>query len=77
MSSLVAVDASEWRILAERAERGHTCIMSAQRALRTDELDDAEMLDADTSAAVIRWLETARVPDGVDPERWRVGGWNP
>ncbi len=45
--------------------------MSAQRALQADdELGDDEMLDVDTSAAIIRWMETALVPEGIDSQRW-------
>lgn len=32
-------------------------------------LDDA-LLDADTSAAVLRWMETGHAPDGIDPRSW-------
>lgn len=45
--------------------------MSAQRAMRADDLGDEGMLDVDTSAAIIRWMETGLVPDGIDPEQWR------
>jgi hypothetical protein len=45
--------------------------MSAQSVIRADELADDEMLDVDTSAAIIRWMDTALVPDGIDPEQWR------
>ena len=51
--------------------------MSAQAAVRFDEVTDDEMLDADTSAAILRWMETALVPDGVDAdewERWTLNG---
>jgi len=44
--------------------------MSAQRIMEA-ELDDDEMLDAETSAALMRWLETAILPAGVDAEQWR------
>ena len=39
--------------------------------MRTDEPGDERMLDADTSAALIRWMETAVVPDGIDRDRWQ------
>lgn len=45
--------------------------MSAQRAVLPDEHGDDEMLDVETSAALLRWMETAAAPDGIDPERWR------
>jgi hypothetical protein len=44
--------------------------MSAQRAIEPDELPENEMLDVETSAAILRWLETAEVPDGIEPGRW-------
>jgi hypothetical protein len=44
--------------------------MSAQPAVRVDDLRDDEMLDVETSAAILRWMETALVPDGVDPNAW-------
>ena len=28
------------------------------------------MLDVDTSAAILRWMETALVPDGIELDRW-------
>ncbi len=42
--------------------------MTAQRAPHPSVTD--EVLDVETSAAILRWLETARVPDGIDPQRW-------
>jgi hypothetical protein len=45
--------------------------MSAQQPVLAHEVDGEQMLDVDTSAAIMRWLETAQVPDGVDPERWQ------
>lgn len=56
---------------------GHAVGMSAQRTLRSDELSESDMLDSDTSAAILRWLETADVPDGIDRtawEAWAEGG---
>jgi hypothetical protein len=44
--------------------------MSAQRAVLTDEPRDEDMLDVDTSAAILRWMETAHVPEGVSAQRW-------
>jgi len=44
--------------------------MSAQKAVLTEEPRDEDMLDADTSAAILRWMESAFVPDGVNPQRW-------
>ena len=44
--------------------------MSAHPAVRADDVDSGEFLDADTSAAILRWMETALVPDGVDPANW-------
>jgi hypothetical protein len=29
-----------------------------------------ELLDADTSAALLRWMETGAVPQGVDAQEW-------
>jgi hypothetical protein len=46
--------------------------MSAQRTIRAEEPGDEVMLDIETSAALIRWLETALVPEGIDPERWQA-----
>jgi hypothetical protein len=52
--------------------------MSAQRAVPIDHgVDDNEILDADTSAAILRWMETATVPNGVSAdqwEKWMAGG---
>jgi hypothetical protein len=28
------------------------------------------MLDVDTSAAILRWMETSIVPDGIDSQVW-------
>lgn len=39
--------------------------------MRAEEVGDEEMLDVDTSAAMIRWMDTAVVPEGIDPEQWR------
>ncbi|HEU5075342.1 MAG TPA: hypothetical protein VFU02_14225 [Polyangiaceae bacterium] len=44
--------------------------MTAQHAAHTDFSE--ELLDADTSAALMRWLETGSVPDGVDAEQWEA-----
>jgi hypothetical protein len=44
--------------------------MSAQRAVLSDEPRDEDLLDVETSAAILRWMETAFVPDGITPERW-------
>lgn len=43
--------------------------MSAQQAL-DQELDDNELLDVDTSAAILHWMETGTVPSGIDATRW-------
>jgi poly(3-hydroxyalkanoate) synthetase len=51
--------------------------MSAQRANPPSVADDHEILDPETSAAIIRWMDTAHVPDGImvaDWERWVEGG---
>ena len=45
--------------------------VSAQQTTWVNEPGDEEMLDVQTSAALIRWLETALVPQGIDPELWR------
>jgi hypothetical protein len=45
--------------------------MAAQHATHTDFSAD-ELLDADTSAAILRWLETGTVPEGVDAEQWEA-----
>ncbi len=55
--------------LVVAARKGHTLFMSAQRALDDGRGDD-EILDADTSAAILRWMETGIVPDGIDAKRW-------
>ena len=57
--------------LADRVEVGHAHRMSAQQAARAHELFDQEMLDVDTSAAIIRWMESALLPEGVEPEAWQ------
>jgi hypothetical protein len=44
--------------------------MIAQGAERIDDVSDDEILDADTSAAILRWMETALVPDGIRPDDW-------
>lgn len=44
--------------------------MNPQRAVSED-VGCGEMLDADTSAALIRWLETASVLDGVGVDVWQ------
>jgi hypothetical protein len=59
------------RFLALGGEIRHNPVMSAQRAEWVQELDDNEMLDVDTSAALMHWMETALVPDGVEVERWK------
>jgi hypothetical protein len=38
--------------------------------MRLAEAADDEMLDVETSAAVLRWMEIALVPDGIVPEEW-------
>lgn len=46
-------------------------------AVTPNPLADDDVLDDDTSAAIIRWLETARAPEGVDEmdwERWIADG---
>ncbi len=51
--------------------------MSAQRAIPVDQVGDDHVLDAETSAAIMRWMETALVPGGVDAgvwARWVDGG---
>jgi len=47
--------------------------MSAQPAIPVDEVGDDHVLDPETSAAVMRWMETALVPDGIDASVW--GRW--
>jgi hypothetical protein len=32
---------------------------------------DERMLDPETSAAIIRWLEIAVTPAAIDPDRWQ------
>jgi hypothetical protein len=44
--------------------------MSAQRSLPGDEVRDDELLDVDTSAAILRWMETALLPYGLGEEEW-------
>lgn len=51
--------------------------MSAQQTDSEAEVNESEMLDAETSAALLRWMETGEVPDGIDRarwERWAGGG---
>ncbi|MGH7284435.1 MAG: hypothetical protein ACRELY_23155 [Polyangiaceae bacterium] len=43
--------------------------MSAQRTEPLGQIAD-EILDADTSAALLHWMETAHLPEGVDVARW-------
>jgi len=45
--------------------------VSEQEDNRVSEPGDGEMLDVQTSAALLRWMETALVPDGIDPDLWR------
>ena len=45
--------------------------MAAQHAAHTD-FNGEELLDADTSAALMRWLETGAVPEGVDAGEWEA-----
>jgi len=44
--------------------------MAAEAAARLDETADDTMLDVDTSAAIVRWMETAALPEGVQPDEW-------
>ena len=44
--------------------------VSAQQTTWVQQPGDEEMLDVQTSAALLRWMETALVPDGIDPELW-------
>jgi hypothetical protein len=44
--------------------------MIAQGAERIDDVSDDQILDADTSAAILRWMETAIVPGGIRPDDW-------
>jgi hypothetical protein len=44
--------------------------MSAQLPVEVDDLSETEMLDPDTSAAILRWMETGEVPEGIEPDRW-------
>jgi hypothetical protein len=43
--------------------------MSAQPSVVSDH-DDYEVLDVETSAALLRWLETGEIPEGVDRAEW-------
>ena len=43
--------------------------MSAQAATPIDASFE-ELLDVDTSAAILRWMETGSIPHGIDVERW-------
>jgi hypothetical protein len=45
--------------------------MAAQHATHAD-FSDEGLLDADTSAALLRWMETGTVPDGVDADQWEA-----
>jgi hypothetical protein len=45
--------------------------MSAQRTIQADGSGDEEMLDVETSAALMRCMETALGPDGIDAGRWQ------
>jgi hypothetical protein len=44
--------------------------MAARGAARIDEVGDDEILDVDTSAAILHWMETALVPDGIRAGEW-------
>jgi hypothetical protein len=44
--------------------------MSMQRAAAIETLGDDAMLDVETSSALLRWMETAVVPDGIRVEDW-------
>jgi hypothetical protein len=44
--------------------------MGVQAATRIDDRSEEQMLDVDTSSAILRWLETGAIPDGIDPSRW-------
>lgn len=35
-----------------------------------DEISDAQLLDVETSAALLRWMETAEIPDGIPTDLW-------
>jgi hypothetical protein len=44
--------------------------VSAQPAVQPSPVEETELLDADTSAAILHWMETGAVPPGIDRDRW-------
>src|SRR5262245_15712011 len=48
----------------------HTRFMSSRGAARLAEVGDDAILDPDTSAAILRWMETGGVPEGVSAKDW-------
>lgn len=51
--------------------------MAAHGAAQLDHVDDGAILDVDTSAAILRWMDTNVLPDGIladDWVRWIDGG---
>lgn len=62
--------------MAETLGPGDTSTMSAQREVPDSAPAENELLGADTSAALLVWMDTAQVPDGIraaDWERWVDG----
>ena len=41
-------------------------------AERLDGVSAEEILDVDTSAAILRWMDTAAVPDGIPLDVWET-----
>lgn len=48
----------------------HIPIMDAARAARANDVSDDEILDVNTSAAILRWMETGVLPDGIPADEW-------
>jgi len=46
--------------------------MSAHGALQIEHLDDQERLDTETSAAVLHWMDTAAIPEGISNKDWEA-----
>lgn len=44
--------------------------MGAERAPRIDDQIDDGILDAETSAAILHWMQTALTPPGVKVDAW-------
>jgi hypothetical protein len=46
--------------------------MAAHGVTPIEQVGDDEILDVDTSAAILRWMESDLVPDGVGVDAWEL-----